>query len=282
MANTAQVNQPLSQHPLPLPFKRLLGAGSTMLPNVAFGTDYLLVPPPPASPNGAVTRIVDGRVLLVNNDADPIPDVIAPLINFALVYKTATDEVLLGVMSDGIPAGGTVTFSPESTVLLSPTDRGVFLRRIVDVVTVPSIQAFWHFHDLRDVVVPGVLSLSTALQTVLAGAQGKTRFASLAGSEAEEVMMSICNFDSIDHNIAWFLSDGVDSFRFFTSTVLANDGQNPSVKPGLDFQINPYLLEGWTLSAQLLEATVDAEVTLNFGYTDTNLSPVRSDQGGAY
>jgi len=283
MTNTAQPNQPLGQHPLPLPLKRLLGAGSTMLPDVAFGTDYLVVPPPPSSPNGAVARLVDDgtRVFLVNNDADPIPDVISPLINFALVYKTATDEVLLDVKSDGIPAGGTTSLSPQSPLLLAPTDRGIFLRRIVNVAAVPSIQAFAHFLDVRD-TVRGTLSLTEALQTVLSGAQGKTRFATAAGTEGDSSIMAICNFDSVDHNVDWFLSDGVNSFKFFTSVVLANDGQNPSVQPALDLNNSPYLLEGWTLSAQLQEPTVDAGVSLVYGYTDTNLSPVRSDQGGAY
>lgn len=285
MTNTATPNQPLSQHPLPLALKQVLGAGSTFLTDVQFGQDYLLVPPPAASPNGAVVRLFDSfcGLTLINNDADAIPDVVAPLINFALVYKTATEETILGVQSTGILANATVDLTPDVPILVGPTDRGIFLRRIVEVADVPSIQTFCNYLDIRH-VTRGTLSLTEAVQELLAGVKGKARLFNRVGEEDSEVIAAILNFDSVDHDIEISLSDGVTSFVLSTAiTVLANDAQNVSVKAFLDASGNPVLLEDFSISARILEPLAgDGSVQLLFGYTDTNLAPVRTDQGGAF
>ena len=285
MTNTATPNQPMTQHPLPLALKRILGAGSTFLTDVEFGQDYLLVPPPPPSPNGAVVRMVDqySGLTLVNNDADAIPDVGAPLINFALVYKTATEETLLGIQSTGILANATINLEPFVPILVGPTDRGIFLRRIVEVADVPSIQTICNYLDIRD-VTRGTLALTEEVQEILAGVRGKARLFNRAGEEDSEVLAIIANFDSIEHNVEISLSDGVTTFVFTTSvTVAANDGQSAAVNPFLEATGSPVLLEDFSISARLLEPLAgDGSVQLIFGYTDTNLSPVRTDQGGAY
>lgn len=276
MANTAQVNQPLIEHPLPYFLKRIVGAGSVLLPEVDLGQDYLVVPPPAAGPNGVIARDVAQEVVLVNNTVTDIPpgdDL------FLLIYKnSAGDEVVIATSGagTGLAAGESLELQPSVPFLLTSADQGVFLRR-ADAVAI-LLNAHNRYFDIRDVTRVSANLANAAPQTLLSGIQGKARLFTPKLSELDDSYAAIANFDSVDHNVEVYLSDGVNTIQITQLSGLVPAG---TMTPIPSFAM-PTLLEGWSVSARVVEDIVSAPCTAIFGYTDTNLSPVRSNQGGAY
>ncbi len=281
MANTAQPNQPLSSHPLPFGVGRLLGASATLVKGAAPNSDSLLVPPPASSPNGSVARGLAVSAQLINNSAAPV---LAGAGNFALVYKAeGALEAVFGDSANALAVGGTETLDTLQ-FLLAPTDRGVFLR-LGDLQTTgpvdfaDTLDAYMNYLDFRDRTRVAV-DLTTDYQTVLAGVQGKSRMLASGGGDFSQLFAAIANFDSITHIIEARLSDGVNVIQ------LPSVGPAPIAIGALEeLELNnamANLQEGWSLQMRTTVAPALNPCRAILAYTDTNLSPVRTDQGGAY
>lgn len=286
MANTATPHQPLSSHPIPYFMKRILGGGAGLFTGLLPETDTLVIPPPPPSPNGVVARLIDldTAFKLLNSSGIEVIDVDAP--NFQLIYKNASaEESILVSSSSALPSGEAEDLTPEASFLLGPTDLGIYLR-ILDIQEdgpVPftgSLDGYVSYFDVRD-IHRSQFDLTTEFQTVLTGEQGKMLFFTRVGEEGSRLTATVANFDSIAHTIEARLSDGVITIplpHVASSPIdIGTVGQL-----GLSYPPTLSLLEGWTLD---IRTTVDAATRpcrLLLGHTDTNLSPVRTNQGGAY
>lgn len=141
-----------------------------------------------------------------------------------------------------------------------------------------TLDTYGMFPDVRD-IARVEFDLTSEYQTVLEGEKGKTRMFSPTSGDSVTPFAVIANFDSIDHTVETRLSDGVNTFQLpQTADVPIAAGVCGPLLIGQP----PALLEGWSLQ---MRVTVDPAVRpcrAILGYTDTNLSPVRTDQGGAF
>jgi hypothetical protein len=288
VANTAQANQPLSQHPLPWAMHRILGGGGSLFKGALPNSDVLVVPPPAPSPNGEVKRAVDYFALanLFNNTGPGILASVLPVANFQLIYKDGDgNEVILNESALALAANGTVVIAPNFNFLLNSDDQGVFLRigDLQEAGPVPftgSIDGHVSFTDTRDMARVET-DLTTEFQTVLGGVQGRARFLSPLGASGlpTPAYGGFLNFDNIDHTIQARLTDGVNTI------VLPGFEASSPVLAGQSFNLssnNIAFLEGWALQMRTTVAAAVAPMRVMMMYTDTNLSPVRDNQAGAY
>ncbi len=281
MANTAQANQPLIEHPLPYGIGRLIGASSTLVKGAELSTDSLLIPPPPESPNGVVARVASHEATVVNNSGI---EVLANAGNFALVYKAETPlEAVFGGDAGDLAVDATKTLAMPAPLLLAPTDLGIFLRlgALEEAGPVPftgALDAYMNYRDFRDFTRVAV-DLTDEFQTLLVGVKGKSRALSQGGQEFEERFAVIANFDSIDHTIEARITDGVNTVALpslAATPVVA--GTLVSASPNG----YPYLEEGWSLQVRMTVVSTLRPCRFIVAYTDTNLAPVRTNQAGAF
>lgn len=283
MANTATPNQPLIQHPLPFGMGRMIGAGATLVEGAAPNSDSLLVPAPASSPNGSVSRGLDTLASLMNNSG---ADVDAGAGNFSLVYKAEGSlEAIFGADANALADGATVQLQQAAPFLLAPTDRGIYLR-LGDLQedgggggdfpgTLDCYASYLDYRDFKRVA----FDLTETFQTILEGVQGKARLLGRGGEDFGEFFAVVANFDTADRTVELRISDGTNTFLIPQASATAIPDGEMAV---LDVPLLPALLEGWTLEARITDAVDDNPCRLILGYTDTNLSPVRTDQGGAF
>lgn len=281
MANTAIPNQPLIQHPLPYGIGRLLGASSTLVSGALPSTDSLLVPPPPVSPSGVVARSSDFEATVVNNSGVGVE---AGAGNFSLVYKAENGlEAVFGDDAGALADAGTLSLGVPTPFLLVPTDEGIFLRlgALQEAGPVPftgALDAYMSYFDYRDYTRVAV-DLTDAYQDLFQGVQGKSRMLGRGGQDFGQVFAVIANFDSVDHTIEVRITDGVNTVQ------LPSFAATPVVA-GTLVQASAYgvshLEEGWVLQARMTVAEAARPCRFITAYTDTNLAPVRTDQGGAF
>lgn len=283
MPNTATPNQPLIEHPLPYGVGRLLGASSTLVSGALPSTDSLLVPPPPVSPNGVVARAANFEAVVINNAGVGVE---AGAGNFALVYKAENGlEAVFGDDAGALADAGTMTLGVPVPFLLTPTDEGIFLRLGALTEAGPNpfsgaLDAYMNYRDYRDYTRVSV-DLTDAYQTVLQGEQGKSKMLGLGAQDFGELFLVVANFDSVNHTLEARITDGVNTVQLpdFAATfapVVAGTLSSVTAYPP------PYLEEGWSLQVRVTLAQVLRPCRLILAYTDTNLAPVRTNQGGAF
>jgi hypothetical protein len=203
---------------------------------------------------------------------------------FFLIYKAeGALEAIMSANASALAAGDTSSFEPK-LMLLAPTDRGIFLRLgdlqelgLVDFTG--TLDAYMSYFDRREQTRVAV-NLTTVYQTVLSGAQGKSRMLAIGGEDNSEPYAVVSNFDSIDHTIEARLSDGVNTIQLpaaAVAPVVAGTVEDLDV-----FEAFANLQEGWSLQLRTTVDVVDRPCRAILAYTDTNLSPVRTNQGGAF
>jgi hypothetical protein len=272
------LNNQFYEHPLIENTLTTLGSGVTLVKDAATaGVDYLLVPPPAASPVGdqSVSRLLRA-VTVVNTTGAEIPEPSEGETNLLIVYKTAAEEIIIPVSFETsiFDPGQARTNAINTPFLVRPTDRGIFLRVTAEGIT--GLTAHCTFDDIRR-IDQVVTSLTDTPQTVLSGRLNTVRKVPLAGEEFEHRFMTIANADSVPHIVDVSLFDGTDTVLL--ASVACDEGVCTELFDNVD---PPSLLSGWSLIAVLQEAIETGPCYLLAGYTDVNLHPVRQDQGGAY
>jgi hypothetical protein len=264
-------NQPLNQHPRGfLDPTKVLGMDALLFPAgvIQTGEDILIVPPPPAGVMRRALGIPWAHAFFFNRNGDAMTSVL-------IVYKKATgEEVVLydaGALADGSAA---VLLQPP-TLFLTSVDLGVFLR-VTNDVALTNFTGYSFWEDVRAGGRQDTAIEDTNKTIVLDGARdGNARFP--LGEMAQLVPVQFFNFDTIPHNFTFFVSDGVSDVELISLVVGAG-----LANPGTAL-IDPVALPpGWSLKVKMLEAVATRAPFVLAAYVDTNLSPVRQDQGGAY
>ena len=267
MASTPQSQ--LTEHPLPFSGYKTLGADSRPILAAAANNDYLAIPPPPAG----VARFI-GAV------ETPVTGILTsggPLVagDIQLIYKDENgDEVILAQNSGG-EIVGSLFFLNGPPSLIAETDQGVFLRMGPGAGTGDFYASHLDVRNLtrHSVDVTAIFPNTQPLLTVDEdGVVLFTPFVTVGGYSA-----GLYNFDVAPHTVRIFFTDGVNS-----GEVPAASG--PVAAGAVSTFPLTYLKKGQSLSV-CLDLGNPAPVKparLIACLQQTNLSPVRPDQGGAF
>lgn len=283
----APTPQPFKNHPVQCYGRSVLGFVSAIAENVVHGTDQLLIGPPASSPNG-VTAVEIGASILgtfrVTNAAGLLA---ADLVQ--LVYKAEGGrEVVVAEVTGAVIAQGekgSWNIGVEC-FLMSPTDIGLFARLVEAVPATGSFDCVVQAPTVR-----GPVRVATDVDAVeaivAAGGNPANADTILESTEDGSVLVSIFgeentygvihNYDSVAHTYQLFISNG-------TLTIEISDTDTPpSVAAGEMAGIEiPSLPPGWSALMSIGEAIVDFAPRVILGPSSVNLTPTRTNQGGAF
>lgn len=264
----AQPNQPLSAHPIStLLGYKILGYLPVLKSNIT-DEDRLLIGAPAASPNGSVTRLSclsrpatvkiedDGGGALSAND-------------IRLMLKLADGrEIRLAGNPGGETTGAFLYLIPNESFPLTDVGSGLYLRVVADVV----VSCFADTFDIRSE------ALAYDVTDVAHEEEGPGPGQVLVPVNNLNLACGIiANFDSVAHGFTLTASDGTQSLSLTVPSPALGIGAYLRA-PTAPFPLG----EGWSISLALTEPVVTNAPRLFMAQQMANLSPVRSNQGGAY
>jgi hypothetical protein len=275
--------QPFKYHPMPGSFfLRTLGADSKLFTSVNQDSgDVLFVPPTPVSANGHTERLISDNLIRVTEQ--PQSEGPTPLNpgDIKLVLKTVDGREAVLFQNTGGEDVGQLLEAQSATLLLNAaTDLGLFLR-----ITAPdvAVDACSQYQDVRGCtpVAVDIVDVFPEKTLVLANSEfGRTQAPGASGSQGSFGPREFQNFDSVQHGIRLFVSDGENEFEL-NLTPSYNDTPAGFLQTASVAGICPLLPQGWSLYAALTEPVVTKSPRLVVGVQATNAT-ARSDQAGAY
>jgi hypothetical protein len=287
----APTPQPFKNHPVPFIGFNTLATSPSLLKG-AVGGDFLLVPPPSAAnvdANGGSVQRFFAFASIRNAGSAPT----AAVTDVQLIYKAESGlEVLLANLTAAVfTVGETQLLGTlfSAPILLAPTDRGIFLR-VTGAIAGLAIDAQTFYSDVRG-PVRAALDV-TAVDPAVAPAGGNPALAQTLLTQAVAGSVSypgislpvhvLVNFDTVAHKFHVYLTDGTSTIEL-TNTASPVPVAPNTVVPLSTLCVVPALAPGWSVKISLAVVGVAVRAPrVITGYTQTNETPARNDQAGAY